>query len=62
MYRLNEKQTALIEQIRHLADETIAPDASEVDEKGRFPRESMKALAKHGFLGLTIPNGVRRTG
>lgn len=55
MYRLNEKQTALIEQIRRLADENIAPNAAEVDEKGRFPRDSVKALAKHGFLGLTIP-------
>jgi alkylation response protein AidB-like acyl-CoA dehydrogenase len=55
MYRLNEKQNNLIEQLRCLADEHIAPHAAEVDEKGRFPRESIKALANGGFLGLTLP-------
>ncbi|MFN8006729.1 MAG: acyl-CoA dehydrogenase family protein [Terriglobia bacterium] len=54
MYRLSEKQSALVEEIRHLAEETIAPWAAEVDEKGRFPRESVNALARHGFLGLSI--------
>jgi alkylation response protein AidB-like acyl-CoA dehydrogenase len=54
MYRLNEEQNALIQEIERLADEHIAPFAAEVDAQGRFPRESIAALAKNGFLGLTI--------
>jgi alkylation response protein AidB-like acyl-CoA dehydrogenase len=55
MYRLNENQSALIEKLRHVADDQVKPFAAEVDEKGRFPREALDALARNGFFGLTIP-------
>src|SRR3954469_2596701 len=55
MYRLNEEQTARIEDLRRVADEQIAPYAADVDEKARFPREALDALAQAGWLGLTIP-------
>jgi alkylation response protein AidB-like acyl-CoA dehydrogenase len=55
MYRLNEEQTAVIEEVRRVADESIAPHAADVDARGRFPREAVDALAKAGLLGLTIP-------
>ena len=55
MYRLNEEQTAVIEEVRRVADESIAPHAADVDAQGRFPREAVDALAKAGLLGLTIP-------
>jgi alkylation response protein AidB-like acyl-CoA dehydrogenase len=55
MYRLNEEQTAVIEELRRVADESIAPHAADVDAQGRFPREAVDALAKAGLLGLTIP-------
>ncbi len=55
MYRLDEQQTALVEKVRNLANEKIAPYAAEVDAQGRFPREGIDALAQAGFLGLTIP-------
>jgi alkylation response protein AidB-like acyl-CoA dehydrogenase len=55
MYRLNEEQTAVIEEVRRVADESIAPHAADVDTRGRFPREAVDALAKAGLLGLTIP-------
>jgi alkylation response protein AidB-like acyl-CoA dehydrogenase len=55
MYRLNEEQTAVIEELRRVADESIAPYAADVDARGRFPREAVDALAKAGLLGLTIP-------
>jgi hypothetical protein len=31
MYRLNEEQTAVIEELRRVADESIAPHAADVD-------------------------------
>ncbi|CAA9444879.1 MAG: Acyl-CoA dehydrogenase, Mycobacterial subgroup FadE16 [uncultured Rubrobacteraceae bacterium] len=55
MYRLNEEQTAVIEEVRRVADESIAPHAADVDAQGRFPREAVDALAQAGLLGLTIP-------
>jgi alkylation response protein AidB-like acyl-CoA dehydrogenase len=55
MYRLNEAQTALVEKVRQIAAESIAPFANEVDAQSRFPSEAIEALAKGGFFGLTIP-------
>ena len=55
MYRLNEEQTAVIEDVRRVADESIAPYAADVDAEGRFPREAVDALSAAGLLGLTIP-------
>jgi alkylation response protein AidB-like acyl-CoA dehydrogenase len=55
LYRLNEEQTAVIEEVRRVADESIAPHAADVDAQGRFPRDAINALAKAGLLGLTIP-------
>jgi alkylation response protein AidB-like acyl-CoA dehydrogenase len=55
MYRLNEEQTAVIEEVRRVADESIAPHAADVDAGGRFPREALDALAKARLLGLTVP-------
>ena len=55
MYRLDEEQTARIEDLRRVADEQIAPHAADVDEEARFPREALDVLARSGWLGLTIP-------
>ncbi|MBN9386695.1 MAG: acyl-CoA/acyl-ACP dehydrogenase [Chloroflexi bacterium] len=55
MYRLNEEQTALVEKARQIAADSIAPNANAVDAESRFPAEAVEALAKGGFLGLTIP-------
>ena len=55
MYRLDEEQTARIEDLRRIADEQISPYAADVDEQARFPREALDALAQAGWLGLTVP-------
>jgi alkylation response protein AidB-like acyl-CoA dehydrogenase len=55
MYRMNEEQAAVIEEVRRVADESIAPHATDVDARGRFPREAVDGLAEAGLLGLTIP-------
>lgn len=62
MYRLNEAQQALIEQVRGITADRIAPRAAESDEKGRFPRESLDALAEAGWFGLTVPEKFGGTG
>jgi hypothetical protein len=56
MYRLNEEQTAAIEERRRVADESIAPHAADVRARGSFPLEAADALAsmeldRKNFLG-----------
>lgn len=55
MYRLDEQQTPVFERIRGIAADVISRHAAEVDERGRFPVESMQALGEAGFYGLLIP-------
>jgi alkylation response protein AidB-like acyl-CoA dehydrogenase len=55
MYGLDADQQALVERVRAVADEAIAPYAAAVDEEARFPREALAALAEAGLLGLTVP-------
>jgi len=55
MYRLNEQQQALIDDVRQLADKHIAPNADAADAQERFPRPAIEALANAGYFGLTIP-------
>jgi alkylation response protein AidB-like acyl-CoA dehydrogenase len=55
MYRLTPQQETSLEDLRRVTAEHIAPHAGDVDEKGRFPREALAALAASGWLGLTVP-------
>ncbi len=55
MYRLTVEQSALVARSRDIAENQVAPHAARVDETSTFPGESVQALAKAGFLGLTIP-------
>src|SRR5215210_4671571 len=54
MYRLTAEQQSIVDRARDLATEHIAPHAARVDEEGVFPRESLDALGRAGFLGLMI--------
>ena len=40
---------------REFAEKEVKPLAQEVDEKEEFPRETVKKMAKAGFLGISIP-------
>ncbi len=55
MYRLTTEQTALVAKARGIAETVVAAHAADVDERARFPREALDALASAGFYGLTIP-------
>jgi alkylation response protein AidB-like acyl-CoA dehydrogenase len=56
MYRLNDRQKGLIDNVRSIVAESIAPNAAQVDEKSTFPRASIDALGAGGFLGLSVPS------
>ncbi len=55
MYRLNDEQNALVERVRKIADDKIAPNAKDVDAQSRFPKEAISALGAEGFMGLNVP-------
>jgi alkylation response protein AidB-like acyl-CoA dehydrogenase len=54
MYRLNSEQQTIIDTVREIADQHIGPNADRVDTEGAFPEESIEALGREGFLGLTV--------
>jgi alkylation response protein AidB-like acyl-CoA dehydrogenase len=55
MYRLTVEQQTIVDQAAAIGLSVIAKHARDVDERGRFPEEAVKALAEAGFMGLTIP-------
>ena len=54
MYRLTGPQQSLIDELSRIADEQIAPHASDADAQESFPRPSLEALARSGWFGLTV--------
>ena len=46
--------TNVLETVRTLVAETVAPHAAAVDADARFPKEAMSALAGAGLLGLQV--------
>ena len=54
-YRLDPEATEVVATATKLGTEVLARWAPEVDSDGRFPRESVEAIAQEGLLGLTVP-------
>jgi isovaleryl-CoA dehydrogenase len=55
MYRLTPEHSAVVDTARTIASDIAALHAADVDEKGRFPAESLKALAEAGLYGILVP-------
>jgi alkylation response protein AidB-like acyl-CoA dehydrogenase len=55
MYRLDPEQQSVVQEARAISELKIAPHATHVDEAESFPVDGLGALARAGFLGLTIP-------
>src|SRR5436853_554869 len=41
-----------------IGKDVLAQHAADVDTRGRFPEESVRALAEKGFLGLCVPKAL----
>ncbi|HEC89189.1 MAG TPA: acyl-CoA dehydrogenase [Thermoplasmatales archaeon] len=52
---LNEQQKMIQKMVREFAEKEIAPVASELDKKAKYPTEILKKMAKLGLLGAIIP-------
>jgi len=55
-FNLTESQKELVERIRALAQEHIAPFAATWDEEEIFPGEALKVLAREGLFGMLVPS------
>ncbi|WP_137723096.1 acyl-CoA dehydrogenase [Prescottella subtropica] len=55
LFQLNEEHDELRAAIRSLCEKEIAPHAKDVDEKARFPEESLAALINSGFNAVHVP-------
>ena len=55
MFQFKEDQLSIQEMIREFAESEIKPLADEIDKTGRFPSETIAALAEMGVMGLNIP-------
>ena len=55
-YRLTDEQRQLKEAARRFAEEKLRPIALETERQSApMPRETLKLLAEHGYVGLDIP-------
>jgi butyryl-CoA dehydrogenase len=52
---LTEEQQLLQKTVREFAESEVKPLAKELDETGRFPRETFKKAAELGLTGVALP-------
>jgi alkylation response protein AidB-like acyl-CoA dehydrogenase len=52
---LTEEQKMLQRTVREFAESEVKPLAKEIDETGRFPRESFRKAAELGLTGVALP-------
>ena len=50
-----DEERMILDQLRRVADETIAPNAARYDEAGAFPRDSVAALDALGLNAVFVP-------
>ncbi|BAS26087.1 acyl-CoA dehydrogenase [Limnochorda pilosa] len=60
--KLTDEQRQILEMVRELARERIAPGAGEWDEKDEFPWEVVDAYREAGLYGLAIPEAYGGVG
>lgn len=54
-FSLTKKQLMVRKLMREFAENEVEPLAAEVDEKERFPEETVAKMKKYGMLGIPIP-------
>jgi len=53
--RWSDDEALILEQVRRLADEVIAPNAEHYDRTGEFPWKNIEAINELGLNGLFVP-------
>ena len=53
---LSEDEQTLIETIREIAQERVAPRAAEIDHTGEYPWDMKELLAQQDILAMPFPD------
>lgn len=61
-FDLNDVQLTIRDAIRDLAEKEFEPRAKAYDESGEFPHDNIQALARYGYLGMTLPEEIGAAG
>ncbi len=59
---LTETQALVQKTARDFATRVIAPQAAEIDERERFPREILRGLAELGLMAINVPTELGGSG
>jgi alkylation response protein AidB-like acyl-CoA dehydrogenase len=51
----NEEEAMILDVVRELVAEKVAPRAAEIDERGEYPQDIRKLFAENDLLGIPIP-------
>lgn len=54
-FQLTEEQQLIKQNAAEFAKEYCEPIAAEIDQQGRYPAETVRALAEHDYMGLPYP-------
>jgi len=54
-FGLNEEQQLMLEEVKKVCKDKIAPQADEIEKQGKFPQENIQLLAGMDLFGLIIP-------
>jgi len=52
---LDDDQKMILETVRAIVKREVAPRAAELDKKGVFPWDAVKAFSREGLMGIMIP-------
>ncbi len=54
-FNLSKEQEMVRNVMREFAENEVKPIAAEIDETGRFPKETVEKMAKYNILGIPFP-------
>jgi len=54
-FRLTPEQEMIRDTVRNFAEKHIEPVAARFDERGEFPYENLKRMARLGLMGMNVP-------
>jgi len=57
-FQLTPQQEEFVSNIRAFARKEIAPKAAEVDRTGIFPMDTIRKMAKEGYMGIPVPRDM----
>ena len=61
-FKMDEMHQDLLDMYREFAQNTVKPLAAEIDEKERFPEETVKQMAEMNLLGIPYPEEFEGAG